>query len=63
MMAFFLQDFPARADANPAMSAMAERLAYDIIHSRLQEGHAIAEDSHIFGPSLCRSDPCERPRI
>ena len=51
----FLRTFPARSYRDSSMTVMAERLAFELVLTRAQEGLETAQDSHFYGLHLSRS--------
>ena len=50
----FLRTHPGRSYRDASMTLMAERLALEVVLTRVQEGAETAQDSHLYGPHTCR---------
>ena len=51
----FMRTFPGRPYRDASMTLMAERLAFEVVVTRGQEGGETAQDSHMYGPHISRS--------
>lgn len=59
----FLRTFPGRPYRDASMTLMAERLSFEVVLNQLQEGLGAAQDSHLYGPHISRSDSVSQTRL